>query len=160
MNILPYKLKTTNEQLTSRAGLLIVAQMMKNLELSKSIDSYFPAPKSNRGIHASSYLETLILMQHEGYFHLDDVKHLHDDQALTQVLGIKQMPKASALGNWLRRTGSSSEGMNALSNVNKRILKSALGRCKGVTLDIDATEIISHKADAQWTYKKNCNYSA
>ena len=158
MNILPYKLKTTNDQLTSRAGLLVVAQIMEQLELSKSIDSYFPAPKSNRGIPASSYLETLILMQHEGSFHLDDVKHFHDDEALTQLLGIKQMPKASALGNWLRRMGNNGQGMKSLSHVNERVLKAALHRCKGITLDIDATEIISHKADAQWTYTKNQGY--
>ncbi|MCK5479386.1 MAG: IS1380 family transposase, partial [Methylococcales bacterium] len=158
MNILPYKLRTTNDQLTSRAGLLVVAQMMEQLELSKSIDSYFPSPKSNRGIPASSYLETLILMQHEGSFHLDDVKHFHDDEALTQVLGIKQMPKASALGNWLRRMGNNGQGLKSLSGVNKGVLKAALHRCKGITLDIDATEIISHKADAQWTYNKNQGY--
>lgn len=158
MNILPYKLKSTNEQLTSRAGLLLVAQLMTQLQLSKSINSYFPSPKSNRGIPASSYLETLILMQHEGSFHLDDVKHFHEDEALTQVLGIKQIPQASALGNWLRRTGNDGQGMKSLSCVNKRVLKTALHRCKGITLDIDATEIFSHKADAQWAYKKNQGY--
>jgi len=158
MNILPYKLKTTKEQLTSRAGLVIVAQIMKQLELSKNIDRHFPTPKSNRGIAASSYLETLILMQHEGSFHLDEVKHFHDDEALTPLLGIKQMPKASAIGNWLRRMGNNGQGLQALSQVNKRVLKAALHHCKGITLDIDATEIISHKTDAQWTYNKNQGY--
>ncbi len=158
MNILPYKLKTTNEQLTSRAGLLAISQLMEQLKLSKSIDTCFPAPRSNRGIPASSYLETLILMQHEGSFHLDDVKHLHEDTALTQILGIKQIPKASALGNWLRRMGNSAEGTQALVEVNRRVLKTALHHRKGITLDIDATEIISHKADAKWTYKKNQGY--
>ena len=158
MNILPYKLKTTNEQLTSRAGLLVVGQVMKQLELSKSIDQHFPSPKSNRGIQASSYIETLVLMQHEGSFHLDDVKHFHDDQVLTEVLGIKNMPKASAIGNRLRRMGNNGQGLKSLSNVNKGVLKAALHRCKGITLDIDATEIISHKADAQWTYNKNQGY--
>ncbi len=158
MNILPYKLKTTNEQLTSRAGLVTVAQIMKQLELSKSIDHYFPRPKSNRGILASSYLETLILMQHEGCFHIDEVKHFHDDEALTPVLGVSHMPKASAIGNWLRRMGNNGQGLPALSKVNKGVLKAALHRCKGITLDIDATEIISHKADAQWTYNKNQGY--
>jgi len=158
MNILPYKLKTTKEQLTSRAGLVIVAQIMKQLELSKSIDRHFPTPKSNRGIAASSYLETLILMQHEGSFHLDEVKHFHDDEALTTLLGIKQMPKASAVGNWLRRMGNNGQGLPSLSKVNKGILKAALHRKKGITLDIDATEIISHKADVQWTYNKNQGY--
>lgn len=158
MNILPYKPKTTNDKLTSRAGLLAVGQIMKQLESSKSIDHYFPAPKSNRGIPASSYLETLILMQHEGCFHLDDVKHFHDDTALTQALGIQQMPKAGAMGNWLRRMGNNGQGQASLSNVNKGVLKAALHQCKGITLDIDATEIISHKTEAQWTCKKNQGY--
>ncbi|MCK5881960.1 MAG: transposase [Sinobacterium sp.] len=30
--------------------------------------------------------------------------------------------------------------------------------CKAVTLDIDATEIIANKAEAQWTYNKNKGY--
>ena len=158
MNILPYKLKTTKEQLTSRAGLVVVAQIMKKLELSKSIDRHFPAPKSNRGIEASSYLETLIFMQHEGSFHLDEVKHFHNDEALTLLLGIKQMPKASAIGNWLRRMGNNGQGLPSLSKVNKGVLKAALHNCKGITLDIDATEIVSHKVDAQWTYNKNQGY--
>ena len=39
--------------------------------------------------------------------------------------------------------------------VNKAVLKAALHHCKKVTLDIDATEIVAHKAQAQWTYNKN-----
>ena len=88
MNSLPYKLSTTNDQLTSRVGLLTVALMIERLDLSKHLDEAFPELKSNRAISASSYLETLILIQHQGLFHLDDVKHLHEDQALSQVLGI------------------------------------------------------------------------
>ena len=42
----------------------------------------------------------------------------------------------------------------ALVEVNKAVLKAALHRCKKVTLDIDATEIIAHKAQAQWTDNK------
>ena len=38
--------------------------------------------------------------------------------------------------------------------VNKAVLKAALHRCKKVTLDIDTTEIVAHKAQAQWTYNK------
>ena len=74
MNILPYKLKTTNEQLTSRARLVTVAQIMEQLELSKSINHYFPRPKSNRGIFlvpklqlGNAYLQALLeetLQQH------------------------------------------------------------------------------------------------
>jgi hypothetical protein len=72
MKILPYKLATTNDQLTSRAGQLTIAQLMRSLQLAEHIDQQFPLPKSNRGFKPSSFIETLILMQHEGCFHLDD----------------------------------------------------------------------------------------
>ncbi len=91
MTILPYKLDTTNDLLTSRAGLLAIAQLMNSLSLAERIDQHFP--------------------------------------------------QATTLGDWLRRMGS--------------LLWSALHCCKNVTLDIDATEIVAHKADAQWTYNKN-----
>ncbi len=158
MNILPYKLETTNDQLTSRAGLLSIAQLMETLKLSQRVDQSFPLPKSNRGFKPSIYIQTFILLQHEGRFHLDDVRHLHDDQALRSVLGLDKIPQASALGAWLRRMGSNKQSFSAWQTINRAILKSALHRRKGITLDIDATEIITNKADAQWTYKKNKGY--
>jgi hypothetical protein len=44
MNILPYKLTTTNDQLTSRAGLLTIAQLMQSMQLGEHIDQQFPQP--------------------------------------------------------------------------------------------------------------------
>ncbi len=44
---------------------------------------------------------------------------------------------------------------DAWVKVNKALLQSALHCCKKVTLDIDATEIVAYKAEAQWTYNKN-----
>jgi len=130
MNILPYKLTTTNDQLTSRAGLLSIAQLMESIGLAERIDHTLPLPKSNRGFKPSVFIQTLILMQHEGSFHLDDVRHLHDDKALAAVLGLKDIPKASSLGAWLKRMGSNEESISGLVHVNKAILKSALHRCK------------------------------
>ena len=79
MNILPYKLTTTNDHLTSRTGLLALAELMQSLELAEHIDQQFPRPGSNRGFKPSTYIETLIVMQHEGSFHLYDVRHLQDE---------------------------------------------------------------------------------
>ena len=87
MNILSYKLDTTNDLLTSRAGLLAVAQLMDSLGLAECIDQHFPLPKSNRGFRPSEFIKTFILMQHEGNFHLDDIRHLQEDEALRTVLG-------------------------------------------------------------------------
>ena len=155
MTILPYKLDTTNDLLTSRAGLLAIAQLMDSLNLSERIDKHFPQPKSNRGYKPSEFIKPLILMQHEGSFHLDEVRNLQDDEALRTVLDLKQLPQATTIGDWLRRMGSQPQIQAAWVKVNKALLKVALHRCKEVTLDIDATEIVAHKAGARWTYNKN-----
>jgi hypothetical protein len=94
-------------------------------------------------------------MQHEGSFHLNDIRHLQDDEALRTVLDIKKLPQATTLGDWLRRMGNQPHTQDAWVKVNKALLQSALHRCKKVTLDIDATEIVAHKTDAQWTYNKH-----
>ena len=45
-------------------------------------------------------------MQHEGSFHLDEVRHLQDDEALRTVLDMNKLPQATTLGGWLRWVGS------------------------------------------------------
>jgi hypothetical protein len=156
--ILPHKLATTNDQLTSRAGLLAIGQLMDSIQLAERVDKHFPKPKSNRGFMPSTYIQTLVLMQHQGHFHLDEVRHLSEDTALTDVLGLTTIPHASTLGAWLRKTGDSHESPLAWEAVNKVVLQAALHRRKKVTLDIDATEIVANKADAHWTYNKNKGY--
>ena len=51
---------------------------MDSLSLTERIDQHFPQPKSNPGYRPSEFIKTLILMQHEGSFHLDDIRHLQD----------------------------------------------------------------------------------
>jgi hypothetical protein len=158
MKILPYQIDTTNDLLTSRAGLLSIAELMKSTGLAERIDASFPPPGSNRGFKPSVFIQTLILMQHEGGFHLDDVKHIQGDEALRTVLGLVQVPTADALGDWLRRMGKYPQCATAFRQVNQSVLHSALHKRKAITLDIDATEIIAGKADARWTYKSNRGY--
>ena len=56
------------------------------------------------------------------------------------------------LGDWLRRLGKDEVGIKALVKVNRRLLGWALGRCRRVTLDIDATPVLADKRDARRTY--------
>lgn len=44
---------------------------------------------------------------------------------------------------------------DAWVSVNQAVLQSALHHCNKVTLDIDATEVVSNKTSAEWTYKNN-----
>ncbi len=99
--ILPYKLDTTNDLLTSRAGLLATIQLMDSLNLAERIDQHFPLPKNNRRYKPSEFIQTFILMQHEGSFHLDDIRHLQEDETRRTVLGLKTLPQATTLGDWV-----------------------------------------------------------
>ena len=78
---------------------------MDSLSLTEPIDQHFPQPKSNPGYRYSEFVETLILVQHEGSFHLDDSRHLQDDGALRRVLALEKLPQATTPGDWLRRVG-------------------------------------------------------
>jgi hypothetical protein len=93
--ILPHKLATTNDQLTSRGGLLAISQFMESMQLAERVDKHFPKPKSNRDFMLSTYIQTLVLMQHQGHFHLDEVRHLSEDTALTDVRGLTTIPHAA-----------------------------------------------------------------
>ena len=83
--MLPYKLDPTNDFLTSRASLLATGQLLESLNLAERIDHYFPLPKSNGSYPPS------VFIQHEGSFHLDDVRHLQDDNGLRDMLNLKTL---------------------------------------------------------------------
>ena len=156
MNILPHKLSTTHELLTSRGGLLTIATLMEKINLTNLIDLHFAMPKSNRGFNPSNFVNSLILMQHEGGIRLDDLQYLKKDEALTKLLGLKNVPQPGSVGDWLRRTGIN--GVNSVSLINKELCAIALKDIKHITLDIDASEIRSHKKEALKTYKSNPGY--
>jgi len=157
MNILNYKLDTTNELLTSRIGLLTTAHTINVLNLSNAIDKHFPALGSNRALKTSTFINTFVLSQHEGGTCLDDTTHIAKDKAL-QLLTNQSVPTPQTIGIWLKRLGRNNQGIKALSMVNKIVLRATLNNCKNIILDIDASEVIANKADAQWTYKKHKGY--
>ena len=158
MKSLPYKLATTNDILTSRGGLTVLAEVMNQLNLSALVDQHFPQPGSNRGYLASDYVNTFVVMLNEGGQCLEDVRHLKEESDLLSVLGLGTIPSADALGDWLRRLGKSKAGINALAQINKPLLGAALNTCNQVTLDIDATPILCSKRSAEYTYLKEQGY--
>jgi hypothetical protein len=72
-------------------------------------------------------------MQHEGSFHLDDIRHFRDDEALRTVLTLNKLPKTTTLGDWLRRIGAEPHIADAWVKVNRTVLPSALHHCKKIT---------------------------
>ena len=87
MTSVPYRLETTNANLTARAGLACVAQVMDSIHLRDRVDQCFPAPGSNRGYSPSDYVKTFMMMLHEGGRCLEDVRHLKQESSLMTLLG-------------------------------------------------------------------------
>ena len=148
---LNFKLGITKEKITPRSGVAIYAQILKNLNIDSLIDEYMPMPGSNRGYRPSSYIIPLMLMLFSGGRHIEDLKEIINDTALTELLGIK-IPSTSTFGDWLRRYGKA--GLNGMNSVIYEINKSVLSADKNTeyTLFIDPTVIESDKEDAFMTY--------
>ena len=152
MNIVPYTIANTNDLLTGRGGLVCVAELMRTIGFSSWVAREFPKPGSNRGYAPSEVLTLWMLMLHEGARCLEDVRHIREDKALRKLLGLRRLPSADMLGDWLRRLGKDEVGIKALVEVNRRLLKLTLRGCVEVTLDIDATPALCDKREAAWTY--------
>ncbi|CAC9634959.1 hypothetical protein [uncultured Gammaproteobacteria bacterium] len=88
---------------------------------------------SNCALKASTFINTLVLSQHEGGECLDDVVHIAKDKALRLVTN-QQVPTPQAIGTWLRRLGKDNQGIKALRKANKTLLKATLNNCKNITL--------------------------
>jgi hypothetical protein len=146
----PIKITQSREKLSNRIGLPLVEQIIEKLELRRAIDEIFPKPGSNRGIKASDYVTTLMYMFIDGAMHLEDVNHLHSDEAYQEMIKEMRLPGSDAIGDWLRRYGSK-ESERWMWEIMERVLGS-VGK-EGKILDIDATIIESDKGDSKKTYK-------
>lgn len=60
MEIVSHDLSPTKVLLTSRSGLICIAQMMQKIEFCEAVNQYFPAPKSNQGYQPSVFITPLI----------------------------------------------------------------------------------------------------
>ena len=159
MSILPHKIGISKRILTSRVGLIVVAQLMQRLGLEQLADRQLPVAGSYRSYRQGAMFNIFMLLFHEGGRCLDDVSHLEKEKPLMKLLGCGKLPGAKTLGNWLRRAGRSDQAMQGLVNLNKTILAAGLYNRTQITLDIDATVIESSKRAARYTYKKHRGYT-
>jgi len=158
MHILPYTIAKTNDLLTGRGGLLCVAELMRRIGFSSWVEHDFPKPGSNRGYSPADVVTLWMLMLHEGARCLEDVRHIREDRALRKLLGLRRVPSADMLGDWLRRLGQDEAGIGALAAINRRLVALTLRGGTEVTLDIDATPVLCDKRAAHWTYLKQRGY--
>lgn len=152
--VLPFKLETTMDLITAHAGLALLGEFAVGLGLNRAFDQYLPTPGSGAGYLASEHVFPLVLMLNGGARTLEDSREIREDIGLREILHLERMPSSDATGDWMRRSGNNG-GLEGLGKVNRKLLKRSLKRekCKGYTLDIDATGIEAEKESAKMTYK-------
>lgn len=151
---LKFKVGLTKDEITPRSGLAVLSEFLRGYGVKGLIDKHMPAPGSNRGYVAWSYVEPLMLMLYGGGRHIEDLREIAEDKGLRRLIGLKDIPSASTVGDWLRRMGSGS-GLNSLNRVIDAVTTKALvlDECQEYTLWSDPTLIEAEKADAKMSYE-------
>lgn len=151
--VMPFKLKRTEERMTSRSGLALYAEFMKAMGVDELVSRYMPKPGSGKAFEALNYVTPLSLTLYGGGETIEDVREIRSDNALKALISLKAIPSSSAIGDWLRRAGrrGAIEGMEKVNDsLSRKVLKK--DPRKGYTLIIDPTIIEAEKRDAMMTY--------
>jgi len=108
-------------------------------------------PGSGRGYGPSQFVQPLVWMLHAGGRRLEDLRELRAEQEVLEELGLRAVPDAGTVGDWLRRQGE--RGVEGLERVNQELIQGALEQeGEELIVDVDATEIEAEKQEAKWTY--------
>ena len=116
MKIVTDQTKDSHRILTSRAGLLMVGELLKRFKLSEWVDRLMPQAPRNRAYRSSTVFNTFMLIKHEGARCLDEGRVLHQESKRMGLLGLKRIPGARTLGNG-RSTAIKAVGMRWLKSI-------------------------------------------
>lgn len=155
-NLDKFKLSTTNQAITSFAGLPLFLGMAKTLGLEEKFNA-LPIKERDRGYTPAQTVFTLMGLLQSGGVALDDVSLLRNDEGLRCLLG--DMPAANTLGESLRRFTDRSLWM--LGEIQLWLAVKVIGVCqlKNVILDIDSFFLDSQKSEVEMNYEGKRGYN-
>lgn len=155
--ILNFKLDKTDNQLTSKCGLIEIYDLAISLGIKELISNYIPRSKSNRSYKSEDYVTPILLTLLGGGKRIDDIREIKRDKALRKVCKISNVPSPDAIGRWLRNE----KNLKALKKINTIICKKIIKKVErnGFTIDNDATYAESSNKGAKQTYKDFRGYS-
>jgi hypothetical protein len=131
--------------------------MAQALGVWKKVDEHLEGPGSGRGYRPSEFVQPLVWMLHAGGRRLEDLRELRAEQEVLEELGLRAVPDAGTVGDWLRRQGE--RGVEGLERVNRELIQGVLEQeGEELILDVDATEIEAEKQEAKWTYHQVQGY--
>jgi hypothetical protein len=118
--ILPIKLERSEERLTSLGGLLVLEEMAQGLQVWQRVDKELTGPGSGRGYRPRQFVQALVWMLHAGGRRLEDLRELRAEREVLENLGLRAVPDAGTVGDWLRRQGE--RGVAGMERVNRELL--------------------------------------
>jgi hypothetical protein len=149
-NLERYKVGTTDEAVTSFAGLPLFLEMGQVLGLKKKLNQ-LALKERDRGYKPAEVGFSLMGLIHAGGVALDDIELLRGDEGLKQIL--PGIPAANTVGEFLRRfVNRTLYGLGRIV-VNAAVVVIRAVGLKAVTLDIDAYTLESQKRNAEMNYK-------
>lgn len=180
--ILPYRLEVTalNDGLTSHAGLPLVGETMRALELDRATYERLHLQQRNGGLTDYQKVEAIVVLMAAGGDCYDDMAVLRSDEGLQRLLGYSlpspdsvrafvnafhdeqliEQAKAGRGPNAKAYIPAEGEHLRALAAVNVALCHAVAhqGKSKTATLDHDATIQESHKTQAMPHYKGGVGY--
>ncbi len=109
-----FKLEKTSEELTAHAGFALLAEYNHSMGLRELADQHLPEPGSNRGYYPSAFVDTLVLMLQAGGRRLEDMRELHQEKPLLNLVYREKIPDPDTIGDWLRRMGDAKNNQTGL----------------------------------------------
>ena len=180
--ILPFEVELVPrcDGTTGRAGLSLVLETMRALQLDEAIQKHVRLRQREAGYSEAEKVEALVLLLAAGGDCLDDIGVLQTDEGLLRLLG-RSLPSADTLLGFLYQfhdealieaarkqrppdtvayIPAENPALQGLARVNTALVAAVAARGKGTraTLDDDATVIESHKQQAEAHYKGGRGY--
>jgi Transposase DDE domain group 1 len=155
-NLRTYKLGTTDEAVTSFAGLPLFLQMGLSLGLQGKLDG-LNVKERERGYQPSRMIFSLMGLIQSGGTTLDELDVLRGDEGMKALLG--EIPAPNTAGDFLRKYEHRDiyeMGVMGLETAVKVIRQMKL---KKITLDIDAFTIESKKSIATMNYEGEIGFT-
>lgn len=158
-NLSKVTLKRSEEGVTSRMGLVWMAESMKHFGMKEMVSvEYDRGKNSNREKSAYEKILAGAMMMTSGGSRVEDVEVLRGDRGLLRSLGWDDMVCADTVLNFIGSRRNN--GRNRLVNEGLTVKAMGMVEGEGLTYDNDATYIDSEKDSARYSYQKEKQFSA
>src|ERR1700680_2667988 len=166
--------------LTALAGIPVLLQAFRSLDLPRSVERHVSVKQRQRGLDEASYVESFLILNAAGGECLDDFAHLRQDGVRTLIGHDLPSPEAARkflyqfhderlieqaqqrlLPGQISYIPEENQPLEGLGQVNTDLVRELARRGepqKMATIDLDSTIIESWKQEAQPTYQGGRGY--